>query len=344
MSIALEVAIATQLDADQVIEYPRFGALAIQSSHGKLRLDPKVTRHRGVLVTGRDFLPIQHQRVVLDVHTPSIYLGKKRTVKQDVTGGLVAELGERVRELPGESLLVGGSTNYYHWLVDHLPRILLAREVMGELPTILINTKPARFQLESLHLLGISHWEEIAENESVRCDTLWVPARLASTTVAHPAVPVLLREAFCSGPALPGNRKVYFSRRDAASRRLVNEAELIARLPPGFEVHVPGEMSFPDQVALCQQTSVLLAAHGAALANIAFLPANVARVVELHSAHHRVTSMMMLARAADIQHSFVAAKNVSFGAADGNPLLGDWESDVEATVKAASGPCHAGDM
>ena len=295
---------------------------------------PSLTCHDDVLVTGLDWLAIHHGEVAMLIHSPEHYFEKAYLAKSGVAQALCrsgesieATLGT-VREVPGESILIGGSPNHYHWLVDYLPRLLMARRCMA-LPRLLIH-RPTVVQVEALALLGIHEWEAVESHESVRCERLWIPSLLARNTVAHPAVPALLRSAFV--PLAQGPRRsIFLSRADASSRRLVNESALMAALPE-FEPHVLGELSFQQQVDLFGSCGTLLAVHGAGMANVVFCPRG-ARVCEIFTPQHKVTSMQMLSAVSGCRHEFVVARNVSLGG-DGRPLLGDWEVDVQAARAA----------
>jgi hypothetical protein len=299
-----------------------------------VEIRPSLTRHRNVIVTGTDWLPIQGEKVVLAVHTPELYLSKPNRPLYRLPGTetLVANTGP-VRRLGGTSILVGGLNNYYHWFVEHLPRLLMARRVIA-MPRVLIN-RPAHFQLESLARLGVHDIEVVDEGEAVMCDDLWIPSSLASRTVAHPAIPKLVREAFRL-PSLSSSdegKRVYLSRRDAASRRIENEAELEGLLAKaGFSTCVGSAMSFGAQVDLFSGTRVFLAAHGAGMANMLFCTPG-AKIIEIYSPLHKVTSMQLLAYVCRHKHAYVPAENLTMGT-DGNPLLGTWRVDLQGVREA----------
>ena len=292
---------------------------------GHFTIRPVITEHRNLLVSGVDFLPVQDGRTVLHqtVHTPSLYIDKRRALRKEADG-LYLHTGT-IRELCGRTLVVGGSPNYYHWLVDYLPRLLMARHVKFD--QVLIN-KPSAFQSETLRYLGVNNTVEIGTDESVLCEEAVLPSLLACTTVAHPMVPQLVRSAL---KPVYGDRKVYLSRQDAASRRIVNEAEMVSVLSRyGFERVVASDLTLREQADMGARS--LFAAHGAGMANMLFVPPG-GSVFELYTPEHQVTSMAMLARVCGLMHTFIPARNISYGA-DGNPLLGDWMVDLDAVERA----------
>jgi capsular polysaccharide biosynthesis protein len=68
-------------------------------------------------------------------------------------------------------------------------------------------------------------------------------------------------------------RKVYISRRHAASRAIENEDEILPLLSEyGFEIHHMESYSLPEQLSLMSETKYLLGPHGAGLTNMLFMP------------------------------------------------------------------------
>lgn len=301
----------------------------------RIEIAPSLSVHHGLVIPGADWIPIRaggEATVEQMVHTPSLYLPKARNVRRS-EGGWVCTV-ESIRDFPGEAVLVGGSTYYYHWLIDYLPRWLLARaHARDRGGKLIVNRDLQPFQRQSLSRLGIAEEDllPVAADEAIRPRVTLVPSVLASTTVPHPAVPAMLRAAFHSaGGAEP---RVYLSREDAASRRLSNEAELTRLLESyGFKRYVPGSMTFEEQVSVCGGARAVVAVHGAAMANMVFCPPG-AKILEIYTPLHRVTSMVLLARACGHEHRFVPARTLSLGR-DHNPLLGNWEVDLDAMAGA----------
>jgi len=66
-------------------------------------------------------------------------------------------------------------------------------------------------------------------------------------------------------------RRLYISRNDAVLRRVTNEAEIVAMLDRyGFEPVESGRMLFEEQVRLFASAGIIVAPHGAGLANLMF--------------------------------------------------------------------------
>ena len=79
-----------------------------------------------------------------------------------------------------------------------------------------------------------------------------------------------------------GSTKIYLSRRQTATRPLVNEDLLIERLRQrGFEIVLPERLSFLEQVVVFARAKIIVGVHGAAFSNLVF--AENARVLEIFS-------------------------------------------------------------
>lgn len=311
--------------------------LSVPTSTGaQLRIEPDLVEHRGVTVVGHDWIPILADgRATLDrmVHTPELYFDKMRNVEID--GDKFRMKVRRTTLCARDAILIGGSRNYYHWLVNHLPRLQWMRE-LGLLQgrVVLVNDRLAPFQQEALAMMKLSPSQciEVGDDEAVVCHKLLVPTLLARATVVHPHVTGLLKRAL--PPLQRGQvKRVYIRRGEAGPLRIVNEAELEERLRSlGFEVVELEGMTQQARVDLFSGAELVVGAHGEDLTNIVFCAAG-ARVVEIYSPLHKVTSMQFLSNLRRHRHVMLPAENVSLGA-DGNPLLGDWRVDV-ASVEAA---------
>lgn len=312
----------------------------VQDPRGaRVRIQPSLAWHEGLTVLCGDWVPVRADgRATLQqmVHTPDLRLGRARNVALAPRDGQGQPTGpdraryERLREVGGELVLVGGDPNYYHWLIDFLPRVLLAiKHARLGGARLLVNDNLAGFQLESLQRLGFGEAALVraGHGDAVRCPRVLVPTLMSTSAVCHPLVPQWLRQQF--KPRRPGQaQRVYLSRQDAATRRLTNEPELTELLARwGYQRVIPGALGFQQQVDLCAGARHLVAVHGAGLTNQIFC-ADGATVIEIHSDEFRPTFMRTLARQCGHTHLDSPATVVTRGA-DGNPQAGTWEVDLD---------------
>jgi tetratricopeptide (TPR) repeat protein len=180
-------------------------------------------------------------------------------------------------------LLLGGLPNYYHWMIDTLPRLRLVSD--ATLP-ILVNPDLAPFQQQTLALLGIdpARLRPLAGPAAVRCRQLVIPDAGADFQVPHPGTIAWLRSTF--GQAGGASARLWVSRRDAGQRRVLNEEQVITALAArGFTVVVPGELDLAGQIAAFAGAEMVAGPHGAALTNLVFSPPG-ARVLEIMPGRH----------------------------------------------------------
>jgi len=185
----------------------------------------------------------------------------------------------RVRRVPGRviSLSTDGHTNYYHWMLDLLPKLLLTLAAgLDEGPFYLGTSTP--FQKQTLELLGIAP-DRVLDCDAipfVQADELVVPflGEHQPPNVFNAGKCRLLADVFsfliaakASGRDLPARFLV--SRSKTRSRRVVNEAVLLARLEPlGFRPVYLEDLSLLEQATLFARAEAIVASTGAGLVNL----------------------------------------------------------------------------
>lgn len=161
------------------------------------------------------------------------------------------------------------SANYYHWVVYHLPKVLLLKRFFPG-TKIIIPKKNNLYPVirATLSMLGYDDRMLIAQS----CDTLCVEELRVIGLDSHN--PHLLRELallFNGYGDRIGEELIYISRKNAKWRRITNEDDLIdALLSKGFRVLIMEELSFHDQLKAVRNARVILSPHGAGLTNIMF--------------------------------------------------------------------------
>lgn len=275
--------------------------IATESPRGSI-IRPSLTRHDQALVIAPEWLAITRDGdILIDqmVHNPVTLRRGTMHVKAATDSRCLMDLPAETTDIVEACALIGGTGNYYHWLVDHLPRLgmLRRRKDLRDLK-LLVNSDLARHQLESLAALGIGEDQliRLAPDSMAKCRVLWVPTLMSHITALHRYVAGFLRITFLKPEmAQAPRRRLYVSRADASQRRLVNEAEITARLQQqGFEVIVPGQLSFRDQVATFAAAEMIVGPHGAGLANMLFAPDDV-KIVELGYPQYPSTSFSSIA-------------------------------------------------
>ncbi len=190
---------------------------------------------------------------------------------------------------------------YAHWLLEEFPRWLSLR---ADDATHVIAHDRAPFIGEVCALAGFKqrvvsatrhgHWV---------CETLVIPPVV---TVGEQTVGTL--QAFAFGQKLPMSgwgEKLYITRENAVRRRVSNEGELWAQLEArGFVKLNLEAMSWREQVAAFAAARVVVAPHGAGLANVVFCREGT-RVVEFFNRSYVNPCFERWARAARLDYRAV---------------------------------------
>ncbi|UPL50269.1 glycosyltransferase family 61 protein [Hymenobacter sublimis] len=224
---------------------------------------------------------------------------------------------QRPVELPGTlcSLLSGGgaaSGNYYHWLIDSLPRLYLVREagLLDAVDYFLVYDKSKRFVLDTMGALGIGpeRLVDVTTNPHVRARCLLATPGVRGNLTHTPAWACkFLRSILLPPPVV--NRSfspyIYISRRDAPGRHILNEEALEAMLREyGFETHVLTPYTQNEKTALFAQAQIIVSAVGAGLANIVVSPVG-AQLIELFPSSFVVADYMEFTARIGIDHHYL---------------------------------------
>lgn len=205
----------------------------------------------------------------------------------------------QIQAVAGPCVLLGSRPLHYHWLVDCLPRLLtISQQPSLSAMRLVVGTDISAAQLECLAMLGIgeSRLLRLAPDEACRFDTLWVPSLWSDEFHLHPAALLWLRRSLLGRAALPHDgTRLFVSRRDAASRHIVNEDEVAAVLARhGFRTILAGRMSFAEQIALFSRAQFVVGGTGSGLSNIVLAPTD-ATYVELHNFERGAEFIRLLA-------------------------------------------------
>jgi capsular polysaccharide biosynthesis protein len=213
------------------------------------------------------------------------------------------------------------SGNYFHWLLDHLPTLAAYFEYearTGETPVILLDHGAPQFARDGLDQLGLAYRVDDCHHYRVR--RLVVPTWPRRDGCLRPSAVQFLQARFRQ-PAWGGGRRLYITRRNAATRRVVNEDELTMAL--GLEVVEMERLSFAAQARLAAQAELIVGPHGAGLVNavLGYAP----RVVELATPAYANPCCWLAGAAAGCDYRLV------MGAPRG---VEDMEIDVEKAREA----------
>lgn len=223
--------------------------------------------------------------------------------------------------------------NYFHWLFDVLPKFhLLEKALCSEFQVLLHISRP--LQWEMLDLLRVPRRSLInaIEHSFVTGDELLIPffegplgpcvlrpaGNSGQITAGHVGdacvnaaewVCNFLKSSFPADSTTPSARRIYISRRDASKGRAVaNEDRLIEVLAArGFESVCLSGMTFSQQRDLFAQAEVVVAGHGASLANLVFCQPG-AICIELFGPNYISDLYATLSHVAGLRYYYLVGK------------------------------------
>lgn len=253
----------------------------------------------------------------------------------------------RPRKVPGSvAVLAFGacSGNYYHFLIDCLPK-LRHLELAGV--TVDRYYAPYRYEFnrQLFDLWGIPATRILPARDlsHLTADDVYIPQPLE---IPRPAdmrylFETMARQRWSKVDGQPKQR-IYISRAAAKVRRVINEAEVTAALTRhGFLCIRLEEMPLVDQIQLFQQAEIIVAPHGAGLANMVFSPPG-ATVVEIGTVHRPLPYFQRLSAVCGHQFAWFVAQSerVSEDEANMKVDVRQLETDLAALspVKQATTP------
>lgn len=178
------------------------------------------------------------------------------------------------------------SSNYYHWILECMPRAIIALQDSDfrDFPLLIDENLPSQ-NLEALQLLAGDR-EIINLSRRECCNVVQLiypdvfsfmhdnygPVSAPDDLVIAPESVKLIREALVK-PATRMAKRLFVARDGAKYRRLRNELQLQGLAERyGFEIVHPEKLSFMQQVDLFSSAAFIVGPTGAGMTNIVFAP------------------------------------------------------------------------
>ncbi|MCL9662780.1 glycosyltransferase family 61 protein [Paenibacillus hunanensis] len=170
-----------------------------------------------------------------------------------------------------------GGINYYHWMMEELPRFYLLSFCTENIDYYISNYRMRLFQKQTLEYLGIPLQKIIRSSDAyaIQASQLVVPYSPAYDSGYIPQwVCDFLKQLF--NPLLQLNeyhyhKYIYIARGNAHNRKVENEQEVIQYLEQAdFKIIYLEHYSVQEQVNIFYNAEVIVAPHGAGLTNLVF--------------------------------------------------------------------------
>lgn len=163
--------------------------------------------------------------------------------------------------------------NYYHWITQALPRLLLAYKVSSDFHLLLPKDHCSNFHIESLHMLGVKNWTVLPNDlRYYELNNIFYPSHDIQIGDYNDCLMVELASKICERANNPSLR-IFIDRVNTRQRIILNSESVYSTLQSyGFKIIDFESLNFKEQLKLAGQTKVLAGVHGAGLTNMLFMP------------------------------------------------------------------------
>lgn len=169
---------------------------------------------------------------------------------------------------------------YYHWVVEILPRLWMAKQYLDDANIIIaipdyFFTKWT-FGSDFFNLLEIDKFLILKNKKKYKIEKLILPTR-AGDPFFRQHEPLVKGVEWLKGNALKVSNKqqgkrIYISRSRAKWRKVINEVAIYPILNKyGFELVCFEDYGMADQISICKNADVIMGLHGAGLSNLIFM-------------------------------------------------------------------------
>lgn len=232
------------------------------------------------------------------------------------------QAGVKVEQIKGRVAALSGLSghNYFHWMIDILPRLELLQRSgldLNQIDWFWINHSQLPFQQETLRQLGISEQKILSSDHhsQIQAEQLIVPSFAGHLGWLEPWALAFLRRQFLQksflqqaglnssyGRSHP--ERIYISRANAHHRRVLNEPAILERLQSlGFVTVELESMSLAEQISLFCHAKVIVAPHGGGLTNLIFCTPGTT-VIEFFSPNYIRHYYWVISQQLGLQHYF----------------------------------------
>jgi capsular polysaccharide biosynthesis protein len=206
--------------------------------------------------------------------------------------------------------------NFFHWLIEFLPRLVLYDRCphLKSVPLIMPKSSPG-FIVESLKLTGYIPRTIFLDDGTYKFEKLYLLSMLSANDAIS-----WLNEKFQTGQCSPVTpKRVYISRADAKIRFVSNESELQDTLLKfGFTTLVMSKLSLAEQISVFRAAECIIGPHGAAFTNLAFAQPG-STFIEFFSKGNIHTSYNRISGIRKLKYGFIVGEPTAMGGFSINP-------------------------
>jgi capsular polysaccharide biosynthesis protein len=182
--------------------------------------------------------------------------------------------------------------NYYHWMLEALPRLFSIRDRLNT-TTLIIPKKLSSFHHETLALFQPKEIITFSEKQAVWAKNLILPTPLCPDYGQHNPAQIKamgnwLKEKV---PATDNNspKRIFIVRETDKVRKLINQNNIIELLTEyNFTPVKLEELTITEQINIFRNVTCVVGVQGAGLSNIIYMPKNSLIINLINKQHHDI--------------------------------------------------------
>ncbi len=166
------------------------------------------------------------------------------------------------------------SKNYFHWVTDVLPKLIIAKEKkLLKNKTIILPNYKSQFQLDSIKKITKNVVYNNTYSKDLIVKNLLYVSELHLSGYPRKIYLKKIRSKFARDYNFTKKPiKIYISRSNSDRRKLTNESKLIKILKKKkFKILKMEKINFDDQINYCLRASIIISLHGAGLTNLIWM-------------------------------------------------------------------------
>jgi len=245
---------------------------------------------------------IIHQNKILDKISYQQQNGKLCEANLSV---ILSKGTPRIKKKIDSSLFIlsqgaSGNENYFHWMFDIIPKLRILNEVYKlEEVDFFYFSKLNKWQKDTLDTMGLNNikilnsnsYRHVQAKEIIAVDHPWYEKGYILEEANNIPYWIVkwLREIFLSkAENFDSNEKVFIDRSDSKFKhcQIANNLEVSNFLElKGFTKYKISQLPFKKQISLFKNAKIIVGAHGAGFANLAFCEPHT-KVIEIKPNNH----------------------------------------------------------
>lgn len=197
----------------------------------------------------------------------------------------------KVVKINGDCIVAHNSyfQNYYHWLLEAVPRLFLLKEKATQYK-LLLNANSPNFIKQYVSLFGFKEIVYLEDNYLAKVKhvtfTTFTSRGLA---MYEPVIRNMVKWLFKKNEILENSnptKNIFITRKNAKYRRLINEDEIISYLSSnGFEIVTLENLTIKEQMQLFANAKNVIGTQGAGMANMIYSTHGKMLITIIHEEH-----------------------------------------------------------